>query len=323
MKAAILTAFGGPEVIQITDRPVPQVKPNQVLVKNHAATVNSGDARIRSKNVPRGYRFLLSLFFGFKKPKKEILGTVFAGEVSSVGADVTEFKPGDLVFGSTELKMGTHAEFVAINDTGAIAPLPKGLSPIESAAIVFGGTTAQYFIQKTGLKMGERILVNAAAGSVGIAMVQIALAMGAHVTGVASAGNHAFLTNMGADEVVDYNTIDLTNLPDKYDVVADCLGTLSYSKHRQLLAKAGRFALITGTMAEGLAAPFRNLFGPHKIVGGTALVKRASLNQITKLAEAGSVRTVIDKTYPLDCIQDAYAHVDAGHKRGDVVLTMS
>ena len=322
MKAAILTAFGGPEVIRIADRPMPQIKPNQVLVKNHAATVNSGDARIRSKNVPKGYRFLLSLFFGFKKPRKEILGTVFAGEVTSVGADVTEFKPGDMVFGSTELKMGTHAEYVAINATGAIALLPANLSPIEAAAIIFGGTTAQHFIEKTNLKKGERILVNAAAGSVGIAMVQIAHALGAHVTGIASSRNHEFLKKMGADEVIDYNTTDLTNLATKYDVIADCLGTLPYAKHRHLLTKFGRFALITGTMCEGLAAPFRNRFGLHKIVGGTALVKRASLDQITNLVDVKSICPVVDKTYPLDQIREAYAHVDAGHKRGDVVLTM-
>lgn len=320
MKAAVLTGFGGPEVVRIAQRPTPKIKPEQVLVKLHASTVNSGDARIRSKNVPKGFGFIMSLVFGFNTPRKEILGTVFAGEVIEFGANVTGFKTGDMIYGSTEMKMGAHAEFVAIKASDAIAPLPKGLDPAEAASLVFGGTTAMFFIDKSGLGSGQRVLVNAAAGSVGLAITQIASAKGAHVTAIASARNHEFLRKMGADEVIDYKTTDLRRLNQKFDVVADCLGTLPFARHRHLLVKGGRFAQITGTLCEMLTAPFQSALSPYKIVGGTALATKTSLEALSKLAEAGTLAPVIDKTFAFEDIQQAYTHVDTGHKRGNVVL---
>ncbi len=321
MKAAVLTGFGAPDVVRIAERPTPKINPDQVLVKLHASTVNSGDARIRSKNVPKGFGFIMSLVFGFNTPRKEVLGTVFAGEVTEVGANATGFKVGDLVYGSTEMKMGAHAEFVAIKADAAIVPLPNGLDATEAASLVFGGTTALYFIDKSGLGSGQRILVNAAAGSVGLAITQIASAMGAHVTAVASTRNHDFLREMGADEVIDYKSTDLRKLNQKFDVVADCLGTLPFAQHRHLLVKGGRFAQITGTLCEMLTALLQSATSTYKIVGGTALATKSSLENLSKLAEAGALKSVIDKTFAFDDIQQAYAHVDTGHKRGNVVLT--
>ena len=320
-KAAVLTGFGGPENLILADRPMRQLKPDQVLVRTIATSVNSGDVRIRSKNVPRGFRFLMSLVFGFRTPRIEVLGTVFAGEVVSIGPSVDKFKAGDLVFGSTELKMGCHAQYLTIKDHAAIVPIPTGLTPEESASLVFGGSTADYFIAKTGLKKNERILINAASGSVGIAMTQIASALGAHVTSVASARNHGFLREHGADEVIDYTTTDLTTLDAKFDVIADCLGTMPYSKHHHLLAKRGRFALISGTMAEGLAGPIRNLFGTRKTVGGTSLATQASMEKLVAHVTANSLSPVIDKVFAFDDIQAAHAYVDTGHKRGNVIVT--
>ncbi|MBT6096971.1 MAG: NAD(P)-dependent alcohol dehydrogenase [Marinovum sp.] len=320
MKAAVLTGFGGPEVIQIAQRPVPVLKANQMLIQNQAASVNSGDARIRSKTVPKGYEFIMSLVFGFNRPRTEILGTVFAGKVTQVGASVTKFNPGDLVFGSTELKMATHSEFVAIGEAAAITHCPDELTPAEAASLVFGGTTALYFIEKSDLKRGERILVNAAAGSVGIAVVQIASQMGAHVTAIASSANHDFLRENGAKSCIDYTVTNLENLTDKFDVIVDCLGTIPYAKHHHLLNKQGRFALVTGTLAEGLAAPFRSVFGMHKIVSGTSFATRASLEKIVKLATSGAIKPIIDATFTLDQIQDAHARIDKGHKRGNFIV---
>lgn len=323
MKAAVLTGFGGPEVFQIAQRPLPVLKANQVLIQNRAASVNSGDARIRSKTVPKGYRFLVSLIFGFTKPRIETLGTVFAGQVSKVGARVTKFKPGDLVFGSTELKMATHAEFVAIAQNAALAHLPHDFTPAQAASLVFGGNTALHFIEKINLKRGERILVNAAAGSVGIAAVQIASHMGAHVTAIASSGKHGFLTENGATNCVDYTVTDLRKLTEQFDVIMDCLGTMPYKSHHHLLVKTGRFALVTGTLAEDLAAPLRNLFGAHKIIGGTSLVTPASLKKIVKLAESGAIKPTIGASFSFEQIKDAYEKIDTGHKRGNLILEFS
>ena len=321
MKAAVLTAFGAPEVVKIASRPAPKISGNQVLVRNIATSLNSGDVRIRSKNVPKGFKFLLSLVFGFKKPRKEVLGTVFAGEIVKTGADVTSFSVGDLVFGSTEMGMATHAEYVAIKDSKAIAPIPSGISPSDIESLVFGGSTAVYFLDKLKIEKGERILINAAAGSVGIALVQIAAVLGAEVTAVASAKNHAFLRANGSTHTVDYTTTDLTKLAPKFDVIADCLGTMPYKRHRHLLTKTGRFALISGTMGETLAAPFRNLFGSHAIIGGTSLATKKGLLELVKLIEDGTLRPVVDKEYPFKKITEAHGYVDRGHKRGNVVIT--
>lgn len=321
MNAAILTGFGAPEVIRIARRPVPRLKPDQVLVRNHAATVNSGDARIRARNVPKGYKFIMGLVFGFRSPRIKTLGTVFAGEVVATGDAVQEFKTGDRVFGSTELKMGTHAEYVAIKAKDAILPLPDDHSYEDAASYIFGTGTALYFLGKAKLQSKERILINGAAGSVGIAMVQLAHARGAHVTAVASAGNHDFLKMQGANEVIDYHTTDLRTLPQTYDVIADCPGNIPYAKHRHLLKKNGRFAMVTGTLAQALMAPLVKLIRPHKIVGGTALATKSVLKNILKQHEAGNISPVIDKRFEFAQIARAHAHVDTGHKRGNTVLT--
>lgn len=321
MKSAILTSFGGPEVVRIAERPVPQPKPDQVLVRNHAATVNSGDARIRSKNVPKGYGFIMSLVFGFSTPKIETLGTVFTGEVVVVGANVKSFKAGDRVFGSTEMKMGTHAEYVAIKEKDAILSLPDTVTYADAASHVFGAGTALYFLDKAKLVSGETILINGAAGSVGIPMVQLAKARGAHVTAIASAANHDFLRQQGADEVIEYHTTDLRKLPKTFDVIADCPGKMPYARHRHLLAKGGRFAMVTGTLAEALATPFVNCIRSHKIIGGTSLATKEVLAELLTLHSQGAIRPVIDTTFPFAEIEAAHARVDTGHKRGNVVLT--
>ena len=320
MKAAVLTGFGGPEVVQIMQRPVPVLKANQVLIQNQAASVNSGDARIRSKNVPKGYKFLMSLVFGFNRPRIETLGTVFAGRVAQVDASVTKFKPGDLVFGSTELKMATHAEFVAISEDAAITHLPDGLSPAEAASLVFGGTTALFFIEKSNLKTGERILINAAAGSVGIAAVQIASQMGAHVTAIASSVNHDFLKKNGAASCIDYTATNLTELDETFDVILDCPGKMPYAQHRHLLNKGGRFALVTGPLVEGLMAPLKSAFGMHKIIGGTSFATNQSLDRLVTMAGSGTLTPVIETTFSLGQIMEAHTHIDTGHKRGNLII---
>lgn len=321
MKSAVLIGFGAPDMVRIADRPVPALKPDQVLIRNHAASVNSGDARIRAKNVPKGYGILMSLVFGFNTPRIEILGTVFAGEVAAVGSEVDGFKPGDQVFGSTEMKMGTHAEYLAIKEKDAILPLPDKLSYEDAASYVFGTTTALYFLDKANLQKNERILINGASGSVGIAMVQIAKARGAHVTAIASTKNHAFLQDQGADEVIDYTTTDLRKLPQCYDVIADCPGKMPYARHRHLLKSGGRFAMVTGTLTEALMTPLINLIRPHKIIGGTSLATKQGLQELLELHDKGIITPVIGKCFPFDDIEQAHAHVDTGHKRGNTLVT--
>lgn len=322
MKSAVLTGFGGPDVVRIANRPVPGLKPDQLLVRTRAASVNSGDARIRARNVPKGFKLIMGLVFGFNTPKIETLGTVFAGDVAAVGANVTAFKTGDRVFGSTEMKMGTHAEYVAIKAKDAVLQVPDDLTYEDAASYVFGTGTAIYFLGKANLQNGERILINGAAGSVGLAMVQMAHARGAHVTAVASESNHEFLRSQGADEVIDYTKTDLRSLPHSYDVIVDCPGKMPYATHRHLLNKGGRFAMVTGTLVETLLAPLAACVRPHKVIGGTSLATKDVLNIILNLHQAGNITPVIDKRFAFEDISQAHAHVDSGHKRGNCILTL-
>ena len=322
MKAAVMTRFGSPDVVRVTDHRVPKLKADQVLIRNHATTLNSGDSRIRSKNVPSGYKFLMSLFLGFKTPRIKVLGTVFAGEIVAVGTGVKDFNIGDRVFGSTELKMRAHAEYVAVKANGAVHRLPDNLPFDQAASTVFGTSTAIHFLKKANVQSGERILINGAAGSVGIAIVQMAKARGLHVTAIAASNNHEFLRENGADAVIDYNATDLRDLSERYDVVADCPGKMPYAIHRYLLKKNGRFLMVTGTMMEGLMSPFVNLVRPHKIIGGTSLVTKDALQIILRLHEAGNITAVIDKHFDLEDIVAAHTYVDTGHKRGNVVITV-
>lgn len=321
MRAAVLRTFGAPQNVQIETLPTPKPKPNEVLVRVTATAVNSGDARIRGRNVPRGFKLLMGLVLGFSKPRIPVLGTVFAGEVVATGPKVQGVTTGQRVFGSTEMKMGTHAEYLTIRAEKAIAPTPKNLTDAEAVSLIFGATTALHFLSKAKPTAGQRVLVNGASGAVGLAMLQIAKARGVHVTAVASDKNHPLLTQNGADQVVDYQTTKITELPQRFDLLIDCVGTAPYASHKHLLTPKGRFALVVGTMAETLAAPLRNLIGGRKIIGGTALANQRTMREISELAIAGTLTPVIDRTYTLNDIAAAHAYVDTGRKAGSVIVT--
>lgn len=321
MRAAVLRKFGAPQNVVIDKLPVPTPKPDEVLVRITATALNSGDARIRGKNVPKGYKFLMGLVLGFSKPRIPVLGTVFAGEVVRTGAKVTEFTQGQKVFGSTEMKMSTHAEYLTIRGDKAIVPAPKGLNDAEAVSLIFGATTALHFLNKAELVKGQRILINGASGAVGLSMLQIAKSRGAHVTAVASAKNHDLLIENGADQVVDYTSTKIADMAQRFDILADCVGTTPFATHKHLLNAKGRFALVVGTMAEGLATPFINLFSKRKVIGGTALATKVSMAQIAQLAQSGPLPPVIDRSFDLDDIQNAHAYVDTGRKTGSVIVT--
>jgi NADPH:quinone reductase-like Zn-dependent oxidoreductase len=323
MRQAEIRAFGGPEVVKVAEAPRPKADKGQVLIRVHAAGVNSGDARIRAKNVPRGFGPFMDLVFGFEKPRKPVLGTELAGEVVEVGKGASRFAVGDRVFADTGFAMGAHAEFVALSEKGAIAPIPDGMSYEDAAAISFGGTVAILFFKRGArVKAGETVLINGASGSVGLAMVQYAKVLGARVTGVSSAANHDLLRLVGADAVVDYHSQDVAGYPETFDVVADCIGNLPYRRARGLLARGGRFAQVVGTLAETILAPFQSLVGPHRIIGGTAAGTASDLGELAGLAQSGKVRPVVDKVFAFEDIAKAHAYVDTGHKCGHVVVRM-
>lgn len=323
MKAALCTAYGGPDVVQVRDIPAPVAKPNEVLIRVHATTVASGDARVRGARFPRGFWLPARLFLGLTRPRKPILGTELAGVVEAVGAGVTRYRPGDRVFAFSGAGMGCHAELKAMPEDGAIAAMPAGFTFDESAAISFGGTTALYFLRDVGrVQRGERVLVNGASGAVGSAAVQLARHFGAHVTGVCSAANVDLVRSLGADAVIDYRATDFATSGARWDIVLDAVGNASFARCRHALNDKGRLLLVVGGLGDMLKAPFQSMTSGLKVAGGVAPDRAQDIAELKMLCEAGAYKPVIDSRFALDRIAEAHARADSERKVGSVVVTM-
>ncbi|MCA0931865.1 NAD(P)-dependent alcohol dehydrogenase [Lutimonas saemankumensis] len=320
MKAVITKKYGPPEVamIQEIDKPVP--KENEILVKVIAAPVTSGDARIRGLNVPFGFKFITKLMFGFKGPKKPVLGVVFSGIIEQVGDKVSGFSKGDAVFGSKE-DFGCHAEYLVIKEKAAILHKPEKLSHDEAASIPFGAMTSLKYLRDFGkVKKGQKILINGASGALGIYAVQLAKYFGAEVTGVCSTSNVGLVKSVGADHVIDYKTTDFTKNGDTYDIIYDTVGKLDFSKCRDSLNSKGVLLLAAAGIKEYGQVLSTSFSGAKKVVAGVVLFKKEDLKAVAELIEQDHIKPVIGQTFELSEIVEAYKHVDGGHKVGSAVL---
>ncbi len=329
MRAYTYDRFGPPEVLQSRELPKPVPGGHEVLVRIHATTVTAGDWRVRSLELPRGFGLLSRLALGFSRPRQPILGAELSGEIEAVGEAVTRFQVGDPVFGFTGTRMGCHVEYRCLPEEGhgrkdeAVAIKPANLSHEEAAALSFGGTTALSFFRKAKLKRGEKVLVVGASGGVGTAAVQLARHLGAHVTGVCSAANLELVRSIGADRAIDYAKEDFTRNGERYDVIVDTAGTAPFSRCEGSLTEGGRLLVVLGTLPEMLRAPWVSLTSTKKIIGGVASWSVEDLRLLASLAEAGHYRPVIDRRYRFDEMVEAHRHVDTGHKRGNVVVTVA
>jgi NADPH:quinone reductase-like Zn-dependent oxidoreductase len=319
MKAWICRGYGGPDMLTLEDRPRPVPKDNEVLIRIRATTVSSGDVRVRSLNLPRGFALIGRLVLGLTRQRQPILGTDLAGTVVAVGKAVTTFKPGDDVIGFAGAAMGCHAEYRAMPVTKPIVAKPANLSFEEAASMPFGGTTALHFLRKARLEPGETLLVIGASGAVGSAMVQLARHMGAHVTGVTSARNVALVRSLGAEAVIDYTTDDFTKAAETYDVIADTVAASSFAKCRPVLNEHGRYLSVAGSLPDLFARPA----GTKRSIGGPASERPEDLAQLASLAESGVLKPVIDKVYGFADLREAHAHVETGRKRGSVVVSVA
>ena len=319
MKAWLCRRYGGPEVLDLVDLPKPVPGPGEVLVKIHSATVTSGDSRIRGYRLPRGFGLIGRLALGFTGPRKPVLGPDLAGTVESVGGGVTRFAPGDAVVAYPGIAQGCHAEYRVVRLTMPIERKPQNLSFEEAASLMFGGMAALHFIEKSGLKAGEKILVIGASGAVGSAIVQLARHRGAEVTAVTSAANAGLVSSLGAAKVIDYAGEDFTKSGETYDVIADTVGASSFAKCVPALKEHGRYLSISG----GLAAMFARRAGTKRSLGGVAAEKPEYLAELVKLAEAGALKPVIDSVHSFANLPDAHARVDSGRKRGSVVVRVA
>lgn len=316
MQAVVVTRYGSPEVLQVQEVNKPTPKDNEVLIKIHASSVSSGDTHIR-----RADPFMVRLVYGFQRPKSAILGNEVAGIVEAIGKEVTKFKVGDEVYGSAGFTLGTNAEYITLHEDGSIGPKPSNLSFEEAAAIPFGANASVYFLRdKANIQPGQKILINGASGSLGTAAIQLAKYYGAHVTAVTSGVNAELVRSLGADEVIDYTKEAITQNGVTYDFIFDTVGKLSFSGSKSSLKEDGLF-LAAAAGLSGFAQTFlTSLTGGKKMVADVVKENQDNLLFFKELIEAGHLRPVIDRTYPLEETAEAHRYVDTGRKKGNVVI---
>jgi NADPH:quinone reductase-like Zn-dependent oxidoreductase len=320
MRAVVCRRYGPPEVARIEEVATPAVRDDEILIAVRATTVSAADSRLRSATFPAGWGVLARAMMGVRGLRQPILGMEFAGDVSAVGKDVTRFKVGEKVWGGG---VGFHAEYRAIRETAAIAPLPDGMSYDEAAAIPFGGQSALTILRDRGrVKAGDKVLVNGAAGSVGSAVVQLAKHFGAEVTAVCSAANLDLVRSIGADKAIDYAQDDPIGTGETYDIIFDAVGALPIFKARRALKQDGRLLLAVAGLPQILQALLASAMSRRKVIAAIAIYKEKDLRFLAELAAAGSFRPVVGRRYPLDQIAEAHRYADTGHKRGNVVITM-
>ena len=314
MRAALQERYGPPEILRVAevDRPVP--KADEILVRVHASTVNRTDTHMRAAK-PFIWRFMA----GFRRPKQRIAGREFAGEVEEVGADVTEFAPGDRVFG---IRSGSNAEYVCVREAGVVGPMPAGLTFEEAAAICDGAYQGLAPLRKAEVGEGTRLLIYGATGSCGTAAVQLARHFGAHVTAVANTKNLELVRSLGADEVIDYLNEDFTKNGQTYDVILDAVGKLSFRRTRKSVRPGGLW-IATDGLHNFLWRLWTARIGDRKLVFHVEWPTKEDVLFYKQLVEAGEYRAVIDRTYPLDDIAEAHRYVESLQKTGNVVITLN
>jgi NADPH:quinone reductase-like Zn-dependent oxidoreductase len=325
MKAIVYTKFGPPEVLQLKEVEKPAPNDDEVLVKIHAATVTTGDCNARGFTfVPPGFGPLPRLMLGLRKPKITILGTELAGEVDAVGEAVTRFKKGDQVFGIGSNRFGAYAEFTCRSEKGALAIKPANLSYEEAASLPFGAGTALYFLRdKAKINRGQKVLVNGASGGVGVYAVQLGKYYGAEVTGVCSTANLELVKSLGADKVIDYTEQDFTQNGETYDVIVYSSNQNSFSRCKNSLKPKGLYLAVAGGLREMGQMLWTSLKGGKKVIFGSPAECKEDLVFIKELVEAGKLKPVIDRRYPLEQTAEAHRYVETGHKKGSVVITVA
>lgn len=316
MKASIITKYGPPEVLQVKEVEKPAHKDNEVLVRVYAATVTLYDCWGRAATGPPGFGLLIKLSSG-RKPKQPILGTEFAGEIEEVGKDVNLFKKGDQVFGFTGMNLGANAEYVCMPEDGALAIKPTNMTYEEAAAIPYGGLTALYFLRKGNIQSGQKVLIFGASGGVGTFAVQLAKYYGAEVDGVCSTPKIELVRSLGADKVIDYKKEDFTKSGEMYDIIFDTIGKSPFSASKRSLKKEGFYIFATF----GLGRAIRVL-SSKRAISGLLEESAEDLIFLRELIEAGKIKAVIDKRYPLEQAAEAHRYVESGQKKGQVVLTL-
>ncbi len=317
MKAAVYAQYGSPEVLQVKQVTKPEPKANEVLIKIKATAVNTGDVRLRKAD-PFAVRFI----FGFMKPKIGVLGTVYSGEVESVGSNVNLFNIGDQVFGHTNMSFGAYAEYICVSQDSTLATKPANITHSEAAAIPFGGVTALHFIKQANIKPNQKVLVVGALGAVGNAAVQLAKFYGAIVTGVCSTSQIDLVKSIGADKVIDYTKADFTKNGEVYDVIFDSVNTISVIGSLKSLSKNGTMILSAAELPEMIIGSWISMTSSKKVLKGLISHNAAGIVFLKELIEAEKYKPLVDRTYPLSQIADAHAYFENGGKKGTITISI-
>jgi NADPH:quinone reductase-like Zn-dependent oxidoreductase len=325
MKAVVHKRYGPPDELQVQEVVKPVPGDNEVLIKVRTTTVTTSDCNVRNFTfVPKSFMFFARIMFGFKTPKINILGIDLAGEIEAVGKDVKLFKKGDQVFGSPGTKFGAHAEYCCVPEDGALAIKPASMGWEEAAAISLAGNTALFFIRDLGkIQSGQNILIHGASGAIGSYAVQLARYYGAEVTGVCSTANTEMVKSLGACKVIDYTREDFTKTDERYDFIFDVAGKTTFSECKSILKQKGIYLENMMEIKDILKMMWTSLFGNKKIMGGVSKERAENLYFFIELIESGKLKPVIDKTFPLEKTAEAFHYVEQGHKKGNVVITVS
>jgi NADPH:quinone reductase-like Zn-dependent oxidoreductase len=323
MKAVICTAYGPPEVLQIREVEKPTPKDDQVLIRIHATTVSRADCEIRRFTFPGWIWLPLRLYFGVFKPRLRVLGQEFAGEVEAVGKGATSFAPGDRVFGTTGIGLGAHAEYICLREQpegGALARMPAKTAYAEAAPIPYGGSEALRFLRKGNIQGGQKVLIIGAGGSFGTFAVQLAKVFGAEVTAVDSAGKLDMLRSIGADHVIDYATQDFAASGEVYDLIFDVVCRVPLSRHLKALRPNGRGLLANPQTSHLVRGLWTSMTTSKKVTIGVEGGSKEDLAFLAELIEAGKLRPVIDRRYPLAEIVEAHRYAETEQKKGNIVI---
>ncbi len=328
MKAIIWTKYGSPDGLQLKEVEKPTPKDNEVLIKVHAVTASTPDTELRRLKLPFLFAIPLRLYLGLLRPTRiMILGTEFAGEVVSVGREVTQYQPGDPVYGYTGLRMGTYAEYICLPEKPSALASVMGKKPInlsyeEAAALPFGGLEALHSLREANIQRGQKVLIVGAGGCIGTYSVQLAKHYGAKVTGVDKAGKLEMLRSIGADHVIDYAQEDFTKNDQKYDVIMDTIGKSPFLGSLRSLKENGTYLNANPGLFGGVWARLISKGSSKRILTWSAGYTTKNLLALKELVEAGTIKPVIDRRYPLEQTAEAHRYVDTGHKKGNVVITV-
>lgn len=332
MKAIVFEEFGNPDVLQLKEVEKPKPKENEVLIRVCATTVNYGDVTARNFpniptrefNMPWLFWFPALLYFGIRKPKVNILGAEFSGEIETIGANVKRFNVGDLIFGYVGQSMGANAEYLCMSEEKCIALRPANMSFEEATAIPYGGIMALSILSKANIQPGQKVLINGASGGIGSVAVQLAKNhFGAEVTGVCSTPRVAYVKALGADKVIDYTAEDFSQNGETYDLILDVLGRSSFRKVKNSLTQNGIYLLASFKLPHLFQMLRTSFSGSKKVICAFASEKYEDLVFIKELVEAGKIKTIIDRRYLLDQAAEAHRYFEGGQKQGSVVITVA